>query len=285
MGSQVSILANRVEKGQLGYQAISLTNFAATTAPSIVAGSKIECSGALYEFNSNEAAASGWAGIGNNTAVYMYLVPSGSTSTWIYSSTVPTWNTAKQGWYNGGNRCFGGTQKDNAAGYSNKWLANDSQESLRGVASLPIGTILMFDANASAGGQGGASGAWTDGVTMSGWYACIAANSVFACPDMTSRFAMGKVVAGAGALGGNASNQVTIASGNLPTHTHTLSAHTHTGGSSATIATPSAGSFPISQNGASGGPSSDTTGNGGFANTALSILPLNYSMIFIRRSF
>jgi len=103
---------------------------------------------------------------------------------------------------------------------------------------MPIGTIIMFDANNAGGGgsPSGASGAWVDDTTMPGWYAMVAGNSDHGCQDMVSRFIMGKVVAGAGGTSG--SDTKTIASGNLPVHTHAVgtlvtgnqsASHSHSG--------------------------------------------------------
>lgn len=130
MGVQVTIVASQIDKQRLGYQAISLTNFTSGSEPQVVAGSKIEDGGALYEFTSDESG-TGWGGIGSSNDVYFYLVPSGSSSTWAYSTTAPTWDTAKQGWYNGLNRCFGGCYKDSSGNYANKWIAERTQ--------IPIG--------------------------------------------------------------------------------------------------------------------------------------------------
>ena len=61
--AQVTIVANQIDKQRIGYQAISLTNFALTTEPQIAAGSKIEIGGALFEATGAESG-TGWAGIG-----------------------------------------------------------------------------------------------------------------------------------------------------------------------------------------------------------------------------
>jgi hypothetical protein len=154
--------------------------------------------------------------------------------------------------------------------------------------TLPIGTILMFDANATAGSSGGGSGAWVDNGTMAGWYACIAANSVWACPDLTSKFVMGKVVDGAGATGG--SNSHTISVTELPSHTHNvvLGSHTHT----YNIPDDAGASIVYVANGTGRGNSSHTTGStdlgtkttdGAGGGIAIDIRPAYYSVIFIRR--
>jgi len=89
---------------------------------------------------------------------------------------------------------------------------------------MPIGTILMFDANNPGGAQGGASGPWVDNETMPGWYACIPENVDRGCPNMVNRFPLGKAIAGAGSSGGSAT--ATLAVENLPAHNHTMN-HTH----------------------------------------------------------
>lgn len=145
MGVQVTVAATQIDKQRLGYQAISLTNFSATTEPSVTAGSKIEVDGALYEFTSDETG-TGWSGIGVSNDVYFYLVPSGSSSTWAYSTTAPTWSTSKQGWYNGLNRCFGGCRKDASGNYVGKWLAEGVQCAALAPAAMLTTDLLAGEA-------------------------------------------------------------------------------------------------------------------------------------------
>lgn len=126
MGIQVTVSANQIDKERLGYSAISLDSLIATTAVTIKAGSKVEVGGALYEFTVDETESGGtFAAISVSTPAFMYVVPAGAATTWIYSSTAPAWDVAKQGWYNGSNRCLGGLFKDAAGtGYIGKWLAH-----------------------------------------------------------------------------------------------------------------------------------------------------------------
>jgi hypothetical protein len=113
-----------VSKKIKGYQSVSLTHFSDLLEPSIAAGSEIEVGGTFYEFPTDETAvAGGWAGIATSSVVYMYVVPAGAAHTWIYSTTAPTWDTAKQGWYNGNNRCFGKLFKDASSNYTEKAIA------------------------------------------------------------------------------------------------------------------------------------------------------------------
>jgi hypothetical protein len=124
MGQQVTISASQIDKQRLGYQAISLTHFIDTAEPSIAAGSKIEVGGALYEFTVDEAG-TGWGGIGVSNYVYFLLTPAGAAVAWSYTTTAPTWDTQRQGWYTAGNRVFGGCYKDGAGDYTLKWLLEE----------------------------------------------------------------------------------------------------------------------------------------------------------------
>ncbi|QQO10312.1 DUF5060 domain-containing protein [Breznakiella homolactica] len=90
---------------------------------------------------------------------------------------------------------------------------------------LPVGTIIMYDANKTGVG---ASGTWTDNVTIPGWYACIPENAAKGCPNMVDRFPMGKVLANAGAAGGSAS--ITLSAAQMPVHNHSIN-HTHSASS------------------------------------------------------
>ena len=116
---------------------------------------------------------------------------------------------------------------------------------------MPIGTIIMFDANHVGGSSGGASGAWLENSTMPGWRSCIAENSIYGCPNLVDKFVMGKVIAGDGDTGG--SNTHKISSAELPTHTHDIN-HDHN--SFSTI------------DGAGNHRHSYTTGGGGLTGTA-----------------
>lgn len=124
-------------------------------------------------------------------------------------------------------------------------------------------------------------------------------------PDLTgSRFIKGNTTAGS--VGGNASNQVTLTSANLPTHTHdagTLAtassgnhnhityARNHLHGGPVGLGNTWTGNIgvqyyfndPTSTDGAHTHTISGSTGNGGFTNTAFSILPLYVDVFYIMR--
>jgi hypothetical protein len=87
-----------------GFQALSLTNFSASSASSIAAGSIVEIAGAMFQFPSDETInASSWTAITTATNAYVALTPSGTAGSQIvtasYIAGPPAWNVANQGWY------------------------------------------------------------------------------------------------------------------------------------------------------------------------------------------
>ncbi len=91
-------------------------------------------------------------------------------------------------------------------------------EHVRDTKFLPIGAMMLYD------GSG-----WTDNFTMPDWYACIVENAGQGCPNMVDRFAMGKVIAGSGSLGGsNVLIDHTHSAGNQSvSHKHDIGSHGH----------------------------------------------------------
>lgn len=116
----------RFTAGEKGINRISLTNFGNTSEPKIAAGSVIEHNGTAFEASIDEAG-TGWGGIGDGNAVYMYIDTSGN---FTYSITAPTWDTSKQGYYNGTDRCFGGVYRTNATTYTDKYLIRKESDLL-----------------------------------------------------------------------------------------------------------------------------------------------------------
>jgi len=112
-----------MEEGQKGYQGLTLTNFAnETTEPAITQGSIVEVAGSLYEFTAQEAI-SGFGGVANGTQAYIEITAAGATATAAWSTTAPTWDTDKQGYYNGALvRSVGGTFKDGGGNATLKFL-------------------------------------------------------------------------------------------------------------------------------------------------------------------
>ena len=141
-GAQVTIALSALEKQRLGYQAISLTEYDSDLEPEIAAGSKIEISGALFEFAAPESI-TGWAGIALSTDAWIKLVVTGATVAAEFTDVAPTWDTAKQGWYDGLDRYIGGLYKDGSGDYTLKYLYH-----FVGNSNLKIfgdGTIGIWD--------------------------------------------------------------------------------------------------------------------------------------------
>jgi hypothetical protein len=115
-GSQVNktIAIDFFQQAVLGYESISLTSYASGgTVPLIAAGGVAEISQELYEFSSDETI-TGWSGVSNSTKAFIYIVPSGTTCTVIFSTTTPIFNVAKNGWYNGNNRAIYSVYKNSS---------------------------------------------------------------------------------------------------------------------------------------------------------------------------
>ena len=125
-GNKVVTAITQIEEQRLSYNGISWDEWSTTNEPEITDGSVIEIGGALYNFSANEDidSTAQWAGIGNDTIVYCYVVTGGggATCTGVLSTTAPSWDEAKQGWYNGSDRCYGIIYKDSGGNYTQKTL-------------------------------------------------------------------------------------------------------------------------------------------------------------------
>jgi hypothetical protein len=84
-----------------GFIALGLTNMTGTGASQIALGSRVEIGGSLYISTANETISGSPS---SDITTYIYAVPSGNAASFTYSSTTPTWNAVKGGWYNGNNR-------------------------------------------------------------------------------------------------------------------------------------------------------------------------------------
>jgi hypothetical protein len=267
--NQVSTGISIINTGHPGSIGLSLTNFTASAASNIAAGSAVEIAGAYFLADADVTPnASSWTSITTATTAYLTLTPSGTagsqivTASWI--SVPPTWDTAKQGWYTTAPstiRVVASAYKAGATSYFNKRLLNNNQNSLQ-FDYLPTGSIIMYD------GAG-----WVDDSILLGWYSCISANASKGCPDLVDRFILGKVVAGSGATGG--SNLHTLSSAELPKHTHAVTYNALGGVPSSAPAGTNSGT----------GPNTYNTSDGGFANTAIDMHPAYYSVIYIRKCY
>jgi hypothetical protein len=117
----VSIPATRLEVQSAGAMGLSLTHFDDTAECQVAAGSWCEIAGAVYEADADTAIV-GWGGIASDSEVYIKLVVAAGAVTPTFTTTAPTWDAAKCGYYNGADRYVGGLYKDSAGNYATKWL-------------------------------------------------------------------------------------------------------------------------------------------------------------------
>jgi hypothetical protein len=149
---QVTIAASQIDKARLGLNTISLTHFTDTAEPSVAAGSKLECGGALYEATADETA-TGWAGVSASAIAWLLFTPAGATGAFSYTNTAPTFSTSKQGWYIGDNRVVAMLYKDAASLYQFKNIIPPGQDALTFLAIINS-TVnpFVFNLPASSGG-------------------------------------------------------------------------------------------------------------------------------------
>ena len=171
MASLVSVAVTRLEEGQKGYNGVTLTNFANdTTEPGIAQGSVIEIAGALYEFTGPEPeTVASWGGVGNGTQAYIEITAGGSTATAAWTTTPPSWDTDKQGFYRSSLvRTVGGSFKDGSGNATKKFLYSDPNLiSLRkyGNGSVEIPGALEVVTGGVTVGAGGLT-VTADGLTV-----------------------------------------------------------------------------------------------------------------------
>jgi len=103
--SDILALQLTTDKTFKGYHQLTLTEYDTTTVPAIAAGSAIECNGALYKFDTEEAISTTDPVTSSTVAdgtVYVCIVPSTTTCTAAFTATAPTWSDSKQGLYGTG---------------------------------------------------------------------------------------------------------------------------------------------------------------------------------------
>ena len=120
-----------IERNARGYNAISLTNWdATTTKPQIDAGSVIEINGSTYDITTDTDIDTSGASSGT---IYVYF--DDGTPEFKFLDTAPTWSATLNGWYTSGDRFTGhymtwdgassytikreyGNEKNSGGGYS-----------------------------------------------------------------------------------------------------------------------------------------------------------------------
>jgi hypothetical protein len=143
-GIQIPLSSNMVTYQGLGHNAVELTNWSASAAGVIAAGSNVEVAGALFNFSSDDTNdTSSFSAITTGATAYLQLVATGTvgsqivTSSW--TSTVPSYRADFHGWYASAasaDRVVAGCVKTGTTSYEYKFIMED-----RGTlnTSVPIG--------------------------------------------------------------------------------------------------------------------------------------------------
>lgn len=100
--ANIENLMSTVDGQRRGYDFVTLTNWDATTsAPAVSVGSIIEINGAVFEVSSSNVTIGSVPG-GATSDLYIKLtVSGGSTVTADWTTTAPSWDAEKGGWFNG----------------------------------------------------------------------------------------------------------------------------------------------------------------------------------------
>lgn len=104
-----------------GYNFAQFSAMDTDAAPQVLAGSRFEINGSFYQCVSNESITGTPAA---NVVNYVYAIPNGSSCSFQYSATAPTFQPQKGGWYNGNNRALLKFTYTNSA-YRNKEMMRD----------------------------------------------------------------------------------------------------------------------------------------------------------------
>jgi hypothetical protein len=91
----LTAIMDTLQATRQGHFRLSLTEMDTTTEPKIAAGSIIDLNGSLVYFDADETI----GGTATDGTLYVKLIYSSSTVTAEYTSTAPTFDTSKNGWY------------------------------------------------------------------------------------------------------------------------------------------------------------------------------------------
>lgn len=111
------------DQSKLGRIEISLTNRDNTSEPEIASGSVIEVAGTTYYASANDDIDpdGNWGGIANSTLVYLKFTVDSTGVKSVVTTTKPTWDTAKQGFYATNDRYYGYIYKNSNGDYTRKY--------------------------------------------------------------------------------------------------------------------------------------------------------------------
>jgi hypothetical protein len=120
--SNLTTMMETIDGSYIGKADITLSEYDTGAAPVVKVGSIFDNNGTLYRVITADETPTGYVGLPSDAKFYLYF--DASATGFIYSGTVPTWNDALQGWYNGNDRALFSMYKDTAASpaqpYANK---------------------------------------------------------------------------------------------------------------------------------------------------------------------
>ncbi len=140
-----SMFLETLNKSYKGKSDITLSEYNTTAAPDVKVGSVWEDNGAIFILESADLEPTGYAGIANSTTFYCYYDE--SAEVFIYSSTVPVWNDALQGWYTGNDRAFFSMYKDSGGTlYEQKSELGKQKITGDNIEAITINKSIIFPA-------------------------------------------------------------------------------------------------------------------------------------------
>lgn len=141
-GSQIIIRDTKLEKGLIGLNRISLTEWGTTAESAIAAGSVVEVAGSLYSFSTDETI-EGDTKISDGTEGYIIVgTDTDSLLQAEYSTEDPStmWSDAKQGYYSTGNeRYVAGVAKSTDGAWEDEYILSKRQK-----GTLPFSKMKAY---------------------------------------------------------------------------------------------------------------------------------------------
>jgi hypothetical protein len=104
--SDIESLQDTVDVQRRTYDAVTLNNWTSgdTSAPTIAVGSVIEINGSVFEVQTSAITIGSVPGGATDDLYIKLTVTGGTTVTADWSTTAPTWDAAKGGWFDGTNK-------------------------------------------------------------------------------------------------------------------------------------------------------------------------------------
>jgi hypothetical protein len=176
--SQATVRNDQLELQRRGFINVNLTALTTTAVPDVIVGSAFEVGGSIYEVDTADETPSGWSGIANDNQVYIKF--DASAESLVFTTTAPSYSSAKGGWYSGDDRYIAKVYKNASGEAVNKEVYRGDSES-GDALRLYLDSLPRFRSRAT--------------FTTSG-------NHTWVCPEKT--FVVKAAIVGGGGGGGGA---------------------------------------------------------------------------------